>query len=164
MPPCSWERRPAKSTPRAWRLCLYTGYACRFRVLHWGEVGNISSYSISKISDIISFIIKFSIIPFLLNFLTNQVYSFKIPLSRGVLCFQEPYLVKDCESSENSAERLKATWANCSWSKKSQISELEQGNVSTTPEKIVIICTHYHVSADYLLGLTDDPEPRWSGE
>ncbi len=40
--------------------------------------------------------------------------------------------------------------------KKSQISELEQGNV--------IICTHYHVSADYLLGLTDDPEPRWSGE
>ena len=48
--------------------------------------------------------------------------------------------------------------------KKSQISELEQGNVSTTPEKIVIICTHYHVSADYLLGLTDDPEPRWSGE
>ena len=40
--------------------------------------------------------------------------------------------------------------------KKSQISELEQGNVSTTPE--------YHVSADYLLGLTDDPEPRWSGE
>ena len=48
--------------------------------------------------------------------------------------------------------------------KKSQISELEQGNVSATPEKIVIICTHYHVSADYLLGLTDDPEPRWSGE
>lgn len=48
--------------------------------------------------------------------------------------------------------------------KKSQISELEQGNVSTTPEKIALICTHYHVSADYLLGLTDDPEPRWSGE
>ena len=48
--------------------------------------------------------------------------------------------------------------------KKSQISELEQGNVSTTPEKIVIICTHYHVSADYLLGHTDDPDPPWSGE
>ena len=46
--------------------------------------------------------------------------------------------------------------------KKSQIRELEQGNVSTTPEKIVTICTHYHVSADYLLGFTDDPEPHWN--
>lgn len=48
--------------------------------------------------------------------------------------------------------------------KKSQISVLENGIVSTTPEKIALICTHYHVSADYLLGLTDDPKPRWSGE
>ena len=48
--------------------------------------------------------------------------------------------------------------------KKSQISVLEHGIVSTTPEKIVLLCTHYRVSADYLLGLTDDPEPPWGKE
>lgn len=43
--------------------------------------------------------------------------------------------------------------------KKSQISEIEAGTSSTTPEKVSIICEHYHISADYLLGLTDDPKP-----
>ena len=41
------------------------------------------------------------------------------------------------------------------------ISEIERGNRATSAERIVLICEHYHVSADYLLGLTDDPEPRW---
>ena len=44
--------------------------------------------------------------------------------------------------------------------KKSQISELELGTASTTLEKVSILCAHYHVSADYLLGLTDDPKPH----
>ena len=43
---------------------------------------------------------------------------------------------------------------------KSQISELENGKKSTTAEKIALICEHYHISADYLLGLSDDPTPR----
>ncbi len=38
---------------------------------------------------------------------------------------------------------------------KSQISELENGNTSTTLEKLVLICEHYKVSSDYLLGLKD---------
>ena len=42
---------------------------------------------------------------------------------------------------------------------KSQISELERGSASTTLEKLSLICEHYHISADYLLGLTDDPKP-----
>ena len=42
---------------------------------------------------------------------------------------------------------------------KSQISELERGSASTTLEKLSLICQHYNVSADYLLGLTDEPEP-----
>ncbi len=37
----------------------------------------------------------------------------------------------------------------------SQISEMENGNNSTTLEKLVLLCEHYHVSADYLLGLSD---------
>lgn len=43
---------------------------------------------------------------------------------------------------------------------KSQISELENGKKSTTAEKIALICEHYHISSDYLLGLSDDPSPR----
>lgn len=44
--------------------------------------------------------------------------------------------------------------------KKAQISEIERGNRVTTPERMAIICRHYRISADYLLGLTDDPRPR----
>ena len=44
--------------------------------------------------------------------------------------------------------------------KKPQISEMENGNSSTTLEKLVLICEHYKVSADYLLGLSDDPTPK----
>lgn len=36
-----------------------------------------------------------------------------------------------------------------------QISEMEKGTRMTTLEKLPIICRHYKVSADYLLGLTD---------
>ena len=43
---------------------------------------------------------------------------------------------------------------------KSHISEMERGNRTTTAEKIALICGHYRVSADYLLGLSDDPNPR----
>ncbi len=43
---------------------------------------------------------------------------------------------------------------------KSHISEMESGKKITTAEKIVLICEHYHICSDYLLGLTDDPSPR----
>ena len=43
---------------------------------------------------------------------------------------------------------------------KSQISEMEKGKRTTTLERFAMICEHYKVSADYLLGLSDDPEPR----
>ena len=36
------------------------------------------------------------------------------------------------------------------------VSEMEGGKKTTTSEKIAKICHHYHVSADYLLGLSDD--------
>ena len=43
---------------------------------------------------------------------------------------------------------------------KSRVSEIESGKNTTTAEKIALICEHYRISADYLLGLTDDPEPK----
>lgn len=45
------------------------------------------------------------------------------------------------------------------------VSEMESGKKTTTAEKIAKICRHYRVSADYLLGLSDDPKggtERWS--
>lgn len=43
---------------------------------------------------------------------------------------------------------------------KSRISEMEHGKQTTTAEKIALICEHYNVSSDYLLGLSDDPVRR----
>ncbi len=45
-----------------------------------------------------------------------------------------------------------------------QILEIEHGRASTSAERIALICQHYKVSADYLLGLTDDPEPKYKAE
>ena len=42
---------------------------------------------------------------------------------------------------------------------KSSISEMESGKKMTTAEKIALICERYNISADYLLGLTDERRP-----
>lgn len=41
-----------------------------------------------------------------------------------------------------------------------QISEMEHGKKTTVLEKFALLCEHYKVSADYLLGLSDDPTPH----
>ena len=41
--------------------------------------------------------------------------------------------------------------------KPNQICEMENGRKASTNEKLSIICTHYNVTADYLLCLTDEP-------
>ena len=51
--------------------------------------------------------------------------------------------------------------------KANNVSEIESGKKTTTSEKIAKLCRHYNVSADYLLGLTDDPRggvERWGEE
>ncbi len=42
---------------------------------------------------------------------------------------------------------------------KTGVSEMENGRKTTTLEKLAVICQHYNVSADYLLGLTDQRRP-----
>ena len=42
----------------------------------------------------------------------------------------------------------------------SQVAEMENGRKGTTLERLVVLCRHYNVSADYLLGLTDEPKPH----
>ena len=47
------------------------------------------------------------------------------------------------------------------------ISEIENARKTTTSERLAKICRHYHVSADYLLGLSDDMNggcERWTAE
>ena len=51
--------------------------------------------------------------------------------------------------------------------RQTNVSEMESGKKTTTAEKIARICRHYRVSADYLLGLSDDPAggcERWTEE
>ncbi|OUQ22973.1 transcriptional regulator [Flavonifractor sp. An135] len=43
--------------------------------------------------------------------------------------------------------------------KPNQISEMENGRKASTFAKLAQLCEHYNVSADYLLGLTDEPRP-----
>ena len=40
-----------------------------------------------------------------------------------------------------------------------QVSDMEKGRRTTTFEKLVLLCEHFNISADYLLGLTDEPRP-----
>lgn len=41
-----------------------------------------------------------------------------------------------------------------------QISDMEKGKKTTTLEKFALLCEHYKVSPDYLLGFSDDPNPK----
>ena len=43
--------------------------------------------------------------------------------------------------------------------KPNQVGEMENGRGATTLARLALICIHYNVSADYLLGLTDEPRP-----
>ena len=45
---------------------------------------------------------------------------------------------------------------------RTQISDMEHGKSCTNLERFFQLCEFYNVSADYLLGITDDP--TWRGE
>ena len=43
--------------------------------------------------------------------------------------------------------------------KQNQICEMESGRTLTSFERLYILCDFFNVSADYFLGLTNDPRP-----
>lgn len=45
----------------------------------------------------------------------------------------------------------------------SNYQKIEYGQVNIPITSLVLLATHYGVSADYLLGLTDDPKPWEAG-
>ena len=53
------------------------------------------------------------------------------------------------EQQKELAEAIGATQAT--------ISDIENGRKSTSFDRFAAICQHYNVSADYLLGLIDEP-------
>ncbi len=57
------------------------------------------------------------------------------------------------------ADEKQAELATLLGVKPNQIVEMENGRKTTTFERLTIICQHYNVSADYLLGLIDEPRP-----
>jgi len=44
---------------------------------------------------------------------------------------------------------------------RTQVSDIENGKSGTSLERFYQLCEYYKVSADYLLGITDDP--AWRG-
>ena len=44
---------------------------------------------------------------------------------------------------------------------RTQVSDMENGKSGTNLERLYQLCEYYKVSADYLLGITDDP--AWRG-
>ena len=43
--------------------------------------------------------------------------------------------------------------------KPNQIGEMENGRKASTFFKLALLCEHYNITADYLLGLTDEARP-----
>lgn len=43
--------------------------------------------------------------------------------------------------------------------KPNQIGEMENGRKASTFLKLALLCEHYNITADYLLGLIDEPRP-----
>ncbi len=58
--------------------------------------------------------------------------------------------------SRNEPQRVLAELLGVS---ANQICEIEKGRKTTKLDNVVRLCRHYNVSADYLLGLIDEPRP-----
>ncbi len=73
-------------------------------------------------------------------------------LHRDVFCIRLKKLRK--ERGEQQKDLASAIGLS-----QTQISTIESGKQGTSFDKLAAICQHYNVSADYLLGLIDEPRP-----
>lgn len=73
-------------------------------------------------------------------------------LHKDIFCMRVKKLRKARgEQQKDLAKAIGATQAS--------ISDIENGRKTTSFDKLAAICQHYNVSADYLLGLIDEPKP-----
>ena len=73
-------------------------------------------------------------------------------LHRDVFCIRLKKLRK--ERGEQQKDLASAIGLS-----QTQISTIESGKQGTSFDKLAAICQHYNISADYLLGLIDEPRP-----
>ena len=62
--------------------------------------------------------------------------------------------VRELRKSRNETQKAVAEALGVSVN---QISEMEKGTKITSLPKLCLLCDYFNVSADYLLGRTDDP-------
>lgn len=66
------------------------------------------------------------------------------------------FLLAGQKTAKNAKEQQKDL-AEAIGVSQAAISDIENGRRTTSFENLASICTHYNVSADYLLGLIDEP-------
>ena len=59
----------------------------------------------------------------------------------------------------NQAKETQKQLADLLCVSSNQIGEMENGRRATTLAKLALLCEHYNITADYLLGLIDEPRP-----
>ncbi len=70
--------------------------------------------------------------------------------------FQKEIFAQRLRDLRNEAKEERKDLAEVLGISVSQVSEMENGRKATTMERLVLLCEHYKVSADYLLGLKDE--------
>ena len=66
------------------------------------------------------------------------------------------YRIKDLRDDHDLPQRAVAELLHIS---QQQYSKLERGVSEVTARELIILARFYHVSVDYILGLTKDPRP-----
>lgn len=72
-----------------------------------------------------------------------------------------PERLRKARTDAKETQRMLGQYLNVSHN---QVSEMELGNKTTSFENLAKICEHYNISADYLLGLIDNPRPLKEGK
>lgn len=70
--------------------------------------------------------------------------------------FQKEIFAHRLRELRNEAKEERKDLADVLGISVSQVSEMENGRKATTMDRLVLLCEHYKVSADYLLGLKDE--------
>ena len=82
-------------------------------------------------------------------------------LSQGVIMETKKIFGERLRELRNSLSISQMQLANALGMTQNSIGMMERGHRGTTIEKVVLLAKYFHVSADYLLGITDDP--TWRG-
>ena len=83
-------------------------------------------------------------------------------VSRGVTMFQKELFGARILALREQKKLSQQAVADMLGVTRTQISDIENGKSGTNLDRFYQLCQYYRVSADYLLGLTDDP--TWRGE